>query len=375
MSMKRYIYSQVRSDLDEKMVFIGGPRQVGKTTLSKEFIKSSNQYLNWDQLKDRQLIIKDQIDTSLKLIILDEIHKYKNWRSLVKGYYDKYHPQLNFLITGSARLDYFRKGGDSLMGRYHYLRLHPLSLAELNKRPSKTDLEQLLKFGGFPEPFFKQNEVHHSRWQLERMSRVINEDLRDLETVKEISLVELLAHTLISKVGGPLSIKSLQEDLSVSPNTIERWISILELLYYCFRISPFGPPKIKSVKKTQKLYMWDWSLIESKGERFENLVASHLLKYCHYQEDTLGIKTELRYFKDTVTEKEIDFIVMQKNKPVFAVECKTGERELSKHLVLNCKRLKIPKCYQVHLGDKDYGRDETGRVLPFIKFCHEVGLV
>lgn len=375
MSMKRYIYSQVRSDLDEKMVFIGGPRQVGKTTLSKEFIKSSNQYLNWDQLKDRQLIIKDQIDTSLKLIILDEIHKYKNWRSLVKGYYDKYHPQLNFLITGSARLDYFRKGGDSLMGRYHYLRLHPLSLAELNKKPSKTDLEQLLKFGGFPEPFFKQNEVHHSRWQLERMSRVINEDLRDLETVKEISLVELLAHTLISKVGGPLSIKSLQEDLSVSPNTIERWISILELLYYCFRISPFGPPKIKSVKKTQKLYMWDWSLIESKGERFENLVASHLLKYCHYQEDTLGIKTELRYFKDTVTEKEIDFIVMQKNKPVFAVECKTGERELSKHLVLNCKRLKIPKCYQVHLGDKDYGRDETGRVLPFIKFCHEVGLV
>lgn len=375
MDKERYLKNQIKQDLQEKMVFIGGPRQVGKTTLAKQFINTSDQYLNWDLNSDKQLILKNEINLKLKLIVLDEIHKYARWRGLVKGFYDKYYPSLNFIVTGSARMDYFRKGGDSLVGRYHYLRLHPFTLSELNPNPNKKDLELLLKFGGFPEPFFKQDETHHSRWQMERVSRVVTQDLRDLETVKEISLLELLVQALGSKVGGALSIKSLQEDLSVSPNTVARWIEILERLYYCYRISPYGPPKIKAVKKTQKLYLWDWSEVEDSGARFENLVASHLLKFCHFQEDTKGIKTELRYFKDVVTEKEIDFIVLQKNKPVFAVECKSGERQLSKSLVQNSKRLNIKQIYQVHLGTKDYGKEDSGRVLPFTTFCKELGLL
>lgn len=370
----RYLQEQIKRDLSEKMVFLGGPRQVGKTTLAKAFIKNADQYLNWDKDSDRRLIMRDEINTQLRLIVFDEIHKYKKWRNLLKGYYDKFYPDLNFLVTGSARLDYFRKGGDSLVGRYHYLRLHPFSVNELSKSATASDLETLLKFGGFPEPLFKQQSTHHARWQLERVSRVITQDLRDLDTVKEISLVELLAQSLAPRVGSALSIKSLQEDLNVSPNTVERWIGILEQLYYCFRISPYGPPKIKAVKKTPKLYLWDWSELEDKGSRFENLVASQLLKYCHFQEDTLGLKTELRYFKDVVTEKEIDFIVLQKNKPLFAVECKSGERELSKSLVKNGKRLKIDRLYQVHLGKKDYGHESTGRVLPFLTFCKELQL-
>lgn len=372
MNISRYLKKQIKSDLTEKMVFLGGPRQVGKTSLAKEFIHGEDQYLNWDLLSDKKLILKDEINTKHKLIVFDEIHKYKNWRSLLKGYYDKYNPKLNFLVTGSARLDLFRKGGDSLVGRYHYLRLHPLSLTEISSSPNQSDINALLKFGGFPEPFIKQNEIFHNRWQLERISRVITQDLRDLETVKDISLIELLAQTLQSKVASPLSIKSLHEDLSVSPNTVERWIQILENLYYCYRISPYGAPKIKSVKKTQKLYLWDWSEVENPGSRFENLVASQLLKFCNFEEDTKGIKTELRYFKDTVTEKEIDFIVLQKNKPLFAVECKTGENNLSNSLVKNGKRLGIPNLYQVHLGKKDYGFEATGRVLPFSTFCKEL---
>lgn len=370
----RYLQEQIKRDLSEKMVFLGGPRQVGKTTLAKAFIKNADQYLNWDKDSDRRLIMRDEINTQLRLIVFDEIHKYKKWRNLLKGYYDKFYPDLNFLVTGSARLDYYRKGGDSLVGRYHYLRLHPFSVNELSKSATASDLETLLKFGGFPEPLFKQQSTHHARWQLERVSRVITQDLRDLDTVKEISLVELLAQSLAPRVGSALSIKSLQEDLNVSPNTVERWIGILEQLYYCFRISPYGPPKIKAVKKTPKLYLWDWSELEDKGSRFENLVASQLLKYCHFQEDTLGLKTELRYFKDVVTEKEIDFIVLQKSKPLFAVECKSGERELSKSLVKNGKRLKIDRLYQVHLGKKDYGHESTGRVLPFLTFCKELQL-
>lgn len=369
MKIIRYLQEQIKNDLNEKMVFIGGPRQVGKTTLAKTFISNSEQYLSWDMLKDRKLLISGEINVDLGICIFDEIHKYKNWRTLVKGYFDKYFPELKIVVTGSARLDYFRKGGDSLVGRYHYLRLHPLSLLELHKKPNKKDLDVLLKYGGFPEPFQKQNTIFHQRWQLERISRVVNQDLKDLENVKEITLVELLANALIARVGSSLYIKSLSKDLQVSPHTIDRWIGILDNLYYSFRILPYGPEKMKAVKKTQKLYLWDWSQVESEGPRFENLVASHLLKFCHFQEDTKGIKTELRYFKNTITEKEIDFIVLQKGKPLFAVECKTGEREISKSLLLDGKRLQIPKLYQVHRQSKDYGVAETGRVLPFIRFC------
>lgn len=374
MKLRRYLFDQIHNDLTEKMVFLGGPRQVGKTYLAKSFIQKEEQYLSWDRLNDKKMILNDQIDSKLKLIILDEIHKFKNWRSLVKGYYDKFFPKLNFLVTGSARLDYFRKGGDSLVGRYHYLRLHPLSLNEIAKHPTQRDLLDLLEYSGFPEPFIKKNKIHHQRWILERVSRVIQQDLRDLETVKDISQLEILAQCLQSKAASTLSINSLQEDISVSPTTIERWVQILELIYYCYRVSPYGPPKIKAVKKAQKLYLWDWSEIENPGARFENLVASQLLKFCHFEEDTKGLKTELRYFKDVVTEKEIDFIVLQKGKPLFAVECKTGENSISSSLVKNGQRLKIPKLYQVHMGRKDFGSDENGRVLPFITFCQELKL-
>ena len=369
----RYIFEPIQQDLSaNKMVFIGGPRQVGKTTLARRFIGSKDQYLNWDKDTDRALLLKDKIDISQKLLVLDEIHKYRHWRNLLKGYYDKFSPDLNFIVTGSAKLDHFRKGGDSLLGRYHYWRLHPLSLKEISKNPNKSDLKALLEYGGFPEPFISQSKVSQQRWQMQRVARVVQQDLRDLETVKDVSLMELLAQNLHSKVGSALSIKSLQEDLQVSPNTVERWVQLLEAVYYCYRISPFGPPKIKAVKKAQKLYMWDWSEVEDRGARFENLVAGQLLKFCHYQEDANGLKTQLRYFRDTVTEREIDFIVLQKGRPLFAVECKSGEKQLSASLVKNAARLKIPKIYQVHLGDQDFGHENTGRVMPFYKFCKEL---
>lgn len=372
--IERYLESQIKQDLKAKMVFIGGPRQVGKTYLSKQFINDEKNYFNWDFIEDRKTIMKEEINPNYKTVVFDEIHKYKFWRRLVKGLYDKFAPRLQIIVTGSAQLDHFRKGGDSLVGRYHYLRLHPLSVNEITNNPSAKDVSDLLKFGGFPEPFIKKKKNFHNRWTMARVNRVVTQDLKDLEAVKEISLVELLAQNLQSRVGSPLSIKSFQEDLSVSPTTIERWVQILEKLYYCYRISPYGPPKIKAVKKTQKLYLWDWSEVESDGARFENLVASQLLKFCHYQEDVLGLKTELRYFKDVVTEKEIDFIVLEKGRPIFAVECKTGDREISYAFVKNGHRLKIPALYQVHLGSKSFGTAESGRVLPFYEFCKELNM-
>ncbi|MCB0351405.1 MAG: ATP-binding protein [Bdellovibrionales bacterium] len=374
MKITRYLQGMIGSDLRDKMVFIGGPRQVGKTTLAREFIKNKDQYLTWDDLEDRKIIKSHQIDSKIGTVIFDEIHKYARWRTLVKGLFDKYSDELSIIVTGSARLDHFRRGGDSLVGRYHYYRLHPLTISELGDVKANQNLQQLLIFGGFPEPFLKKSEAFHRRWQRERINRVVYQDLRDLDTVKDLSKLELLVDALPSRVGSPLSIRSLQEDLEVSPNTVDRWISVLEAIYYCYRIPPFGAPKIRAVKQAKKLYLWDWSEIQSAGPRFENLVAGHLLKYCHFIEDTQGHRMELRYIRDT-NLREVDFVVLKDKSPIFAVECKSGENALSPHIRYFKERTKIPKFYQVHLGAKDYGTPADGRVLPFTTFCKELNLV
>lgn len=375
----RYLFSPITDDLKSKMVFIGGPRQVGKTTLSLSLFKATKKnvpfYLNWDNLEDRNRLMREDFPLSEKKMIFDEIHKYKYWRRTMKGLYDKHGDTHQFVVTGSARLDHFRKGGDSLLGRYHYYRLHPFSLNEMSASPTAKDFEQLFKFGGFPEPLFKGSEKDWRRWQKERISKVIYEDLRDLQHVKEISLIELLVDSLPSRVASPLSIASLREDLGVAHQTIDGWLGLLDSLYMTFRISPYGPPKIRAVKKEQKLYFWDWSMNPDPGPRFENMVASHLLKYCHWLEDTEGYKMDLRYIRDT-DKREVDFVVLKDKKPIFAVECKISDKELSPHIKYFEQRISIPKFYQVHMGDRDFG-DETkgGRVLPFHKFCLEEKLI
>jgi uncharacterized protein len=371
----RYLETVIRDDLMQKMVFLGGPRQVGKTTLSKQILEKGL-YLNWDNLLDRQQILNFNFSLDQPLIIFDELHKYRLWRSLTKGLYDKYFPEMKILVTGSARLDHFRKGGDSLVGRYHYHRLHPFTLPELSKDGESDIVASLLRFGGFPEPFLKQEERHHKRWMRERISRVVTQDLIDLERVKDVSLVELLVELLPKKVGSLLSIANLVTDLQVSPNTVSNWITILENLYYCYRIYPYGKSRAKAVKKAPKLFLWDWSQIQDPGSRFENMIASHLLKYCHYEEDVNGEKMQLCFIKDVENQKEIDFVVLKNNTPMFAVECKTGEKSLNKNLAFYQGKLDIPKIYQVHLGSKDFGlANKGGRVLSLSSLCIEEKLV
>ncbi len=372
--MKRYLENIIREDLSEKMVFLGGPRQVGKTTLALHLLDNGTEthpaYLNWDNISVKNLLLAGALPSDEKLLILDEIHKYKHWRNLVKGFYDTYKSDKQFLVTGSARLDHYRRGGDSLQGRYHYHRLHPLSLYELNKRATKSDLEQLLTFGGFPEPFMKGTSKHWKRWQNERQSRVIQEDLLNLEYIKEVSQLNLLLQVLPEKVGSMLSINKLRQSLSVSFDTVDRWITIMENLYFCFRIAPYGLPKLRTAKKEKKLYMWDWSVCQDQAAKFENIVASHLLKKCHAIEDAEGDKMELKFIRDSVG-RELDFVVVKNNKPLFAVECKTGEQGISRNISYFAERSNIPYFYQVHLGSKDYEiKESKARVLPFTAFAH-----
>ena len=186
-------------------------------------------YLSWDVIASRKALLQGALPGDESLVILDEIHKYKGWRNLVKGLYDSTRSRRRFLITGSARLDHYRRG-DSLQGRYHYHRLHPLSLYETSNSPTRSDVDHLLQFGDFPEPFLKGTTRHCKRWQRERQSRVIQDDLISLEHVKEVSQLDLLAHSLPDRVGSPLSVNNLRQDLSVAFETADRWITILENL-------------------------------------------------------------------------------------------------------------------------------------------------
>jgi predicted AAA+ superfamily ATPase len=373
---KRYINDSVDEDLKNKMVFVGGPRQVGKTTFALTFLPEPDEknpaYLNWDDMLTHASLLRGELPPNEDIIVLDEIHKYARWRNLVKGFYDTKKSDVSFIITGSARLDYYSKGGDSLQGRYHYYRLHPFSIREVNTSPSLSDVQGLLKFGGFPEPFLRADEKFWRRWQKERLQRVIYEDIRDLENIKEISLLEFLAEEIPNRVGSPLSVKNLKELLQVAHETVERWLKIFERMYYCYRIPPYGPSRVRAVKKEQKLYLWDWSIVPDPGPRFENFVASQLLKYCHFVEDTEGFRMDLRFIRDT-DKREIDFVVLKEGRPMFAVECKSGEKNINPSLFYFMKRTSIPRYYQVHEGNRDYEKNGV-RVLPVHTFCKELCL-
>jgi predicted AAA+ superfamily ATPase len=360
-----------------KMAFVGGPRQVGKTTFGLDMLgpratERHPAYFNWDDPRAATRLRKLELPAGEPLLFLDEVHKYARWRRLVKGIYDTEKSTRKILVTGSARLDYYRKGGDSLANRYRYFRLHPLSLREIGTGGGKADLEALLRFGGFPEPLLRQDEAEHRIWQRDRLSRVIREDLRDLEQVREISLIEHLVDLLPARVDSPLSIANLAGDLEVDYKTVKRWLEILDAMYVCFRIAPFGAPRIRAVKKEQKLYLWDWSAVEDSGPRFENLVAGQLLKYCHRIEDTEGYPMELRYLRDT-DKREVDFVVVKKRKPLFAVECKLSDRGPDPSLAYFAERVGIPRFYQVHLGTAHFERGRV-TVLPFARFCEDLQL-
>jgi len=364
-SVKRYLTSQVQKDLTRKMVFLGGPRQVGKTTLTRELKGAGRGYLNWDVAEHRERILKGQLPAA-PLWIFDEIHKYRLWRRFVKGLYDIRTPDQQILVTGSARLDLYRHGGDSLQGRYHYLRLHPLSAAELGMRRPQ-ELLDLLRLSGFPEPFFEGSDVESKRWSRDYRDRLIHGDVTSLERVQDLGTLELLMTRLPELVGSPLSINALREDLQVAHKTVAKWLEILERLYAVFRLSPFGAPKIRAVKKEQKHYHFDWSVVAAEPARFENLIASHLLKWVHFEQDTKGRDIELRYFRDT-DRREVDFVVVENRRPILMVEAKWSDAEVDGGLRYLKERFKDAAAWQVSaMGVKDYVTRDGIRVAPAIE--------
>ena len=367
---RRYLVPQVLHDLGEKMTFVAGPRQVGKTTLGKGLPGAKAGYLSWDVAGDRERILRRELPPG-KLWVFDEIHKYRQWRGFLKGLFDGRRPGQRILVTGSARLDHYRYGGDSLQGRYHLLRLHPLSAAEL-KLTKPAELGALLTLGGSPEPYFSGSEVAARRWSREYRNLLVREEVSDLERVSDLGSLELLALRLPELVGAPLSLNALREDLQVAHKTVAGWVSVLERLYAVFRLAPFGAPRLRAVKKEQKHYHFDWSLVPAEAARFENLVAAHLLKWVHFEQDAKGRELELRYFRDT-DGREVDFVVVEGRAPILFVEAKRGDQDVDRGL--KYLRAKFPKvdAWQIsETGTKDYVTPDGIRVAPALAFLRDL---
>ena len=356
----RYVDSVVRADLEAKMVFVAGPRQVGKTTLAKGILSDPVGYLNWDIPEHRRTILSRELPP-VPVIAFDELHKYRSWRNYLKGLFDGAGEELRILVTGSARLDAFRRGGDSLQGRYHLHRLHPLSVAELGDPASLPDL---LRLGGFPEPFFAGSERGARRWSREYRTLLVAEEIHSLEQIVDLGNVELLALRLPALVGAPLSLNALREDLGVSHDAVRRWVAALERLYALVRLSPFGAPAIRAIKKAQKHYLFDWTQVPEMPQRFENLVAMALLKWIHQQQDAEGRDLDLRYFRD-VDGREVDFVVTERTVPVLLVEAKWSDTEVDRNLRYLKRRFPDAEAWQLSAtGSKDVRTPEGIRLAP-----------
>ena len=347
--MKRYLTNYIFNDLKEKIVFLSGSRQVGKTTLSKQ-LSPSYVYLNYDSSSDRKIIRSEEWSRDTQLVIFDEIHKMKKWKSWIKGIYDTENLAPSILVTGSARLETYKKGGDSLAGRYFSFRLHPLTIKEiceyLNEEP-KSALEKLIRFGGFPEPYLKNSEKFAKRWRRTHTDTIIREDLLDLEKVRDIKSIEIMIDLLKSRVGSTTSFSSLANDLQVSIHTVKHWLQILENLYVIFPVRPYHQNIARSILKESKYYLYDTGAVEGDiGAKLENLVACSLLRELHFIEDTTGSKVSLNYIRDR-EKHEVDFLIVVDNKPVYMIEVKVKDDNFSPSLFRFYKYLKKTKPVQI----------------------------
>ena len=371
----RYLQEQVVQDLARKMVFVSGPRQVGKTTLARSLPGAEEGYLSWDIPAHRERILRGELPVS-DLWAFDEIHNYSRWRGFLKGIYDATAGgtgpvRQRILVTGSGRLELFGAGGDSLQGRYHLLRLHPLSVAEAGIDGAE-GLSALLQLGGFPEPFFGGSETQARRWSREYRARLLDEDVRSLAQIRDVGRLEEMMLRLPDLVGSPLSVNALRENLQVAHKTAAAWLDALERLFAIFRLLPFGEPRIRAVKHERKHYHFDWSLVRNPGARFENMVACHLLKWVHYRQDVEGVDLELRFFRD-VDRREVDFVVTQDRQPTLFVECKRGDRDIDRPLRYLKTRFPDAEAIQISLtGERDYRTPEGIRAMPALSFLRQL---
>lgn len=401
--MKRVYEILVEEHLKQnrQMVFLSGSRQVGKTTTSLEASAESSihYYFNWDNEDHRALIIEgpqsiaklvklDEMQMTLPVIVFDEIQKYRNWKRFLKGLFDTYEKKCRLIVTGSARLDIYKRGGDSLMGRYFLYRIHPLSIREIvdprlpkqeiqqPKEIDPADYEALMTFGGFPEPFLKRKNLFFNQWKRLRFEQLFREDIRDLSRVQETGQLQLLAEILQEEASHSLNQSTLAAKIKVSVPTLHRWIELLKNLYFCFTLQPWSKNISRSLVKEPKIYLWNWALVDDPGSRLENFAASHLFKAVQFWTDRGFGDYSLYYLRDK-DKREVDFLVTKNRKPWFLVETKSsGDKGISKELYFYQEKTKAPHAFQIgfdlHFVNRDCFKYHEPIIVPAKTFFSQL---
>lgn len=342
--MHRIQKERIISDLKKKMVFLVGPRQVGKTHLAKEIANGFRytEYLNWDHLPDRAIIKKQSWMPSIELLILDELHKMPKWKNYLKGLYDTKLPHLKILVTGSARLGVFKKAGDSLAGRYFAHHLLPLSPSELNQLHRTVELQKLMQRGGFPEPYLADSDIDADRWRSQYVNSLITIDVLDFEKIQDLSAIRTIFELLRSRVGSPISYDSIARDVGISSNTVKKYIRVLESLYIFFKVTPYSKNIARSLLKTPKIYFFDTALVHGDdGCRFENMTAVNLLKHIYSKRDDEGKNYSLHYLRNK-EKREVDFAIVNDGVIENIIEAKLSDGAVSKHLYYFAKQYHLP---------------------------------
>lgn len=360
MMKKRYLAAVVEemAFAHHKIAMMSGPRQCGKTTLAKMLLRrrGAGKYYNWDEFEFRHawakqpaMVIPPPGNETTPLIVLDEIHKDRLWKRNLKGLFDTLEVPCDFLVTGSARLNVYRRGSDSLLGRHLHFRLHPFSIREMDRedvlppdtmfealanramKPAKSaeeDLASLMAYGPFPEPLFAQDIKAANLWRRQREQIVIREDLRDISRLHDLGRVELMTTLLPERIGSPFSSASLREDLETSFDSIRRWMTYLKELYYLFEIKPYSRKIPRSLRREGKIYLWDFGGIRDQAAKFENLVACHLLKVCHFWTDIGEGQFDLCFLRNK-EKQEIDFLIVRDGQPWLPIEVTYSDTEPS----------------------------------------------
>jgi len=359
--MKRYLDAFVKQDLTSKMVVLTGPRQVGKTTLAQQLMADfeSSQYLNWDVLQDRAILQRQSWSPRTKLLVMDEIHKMRDWKGWLKGVVDGCPSGQSLLVTGSARMETFRQGGESLAGRYFAFRLHPFSVREWceQQQVSAADsLAHLLTRGGFPEPCLAADATQADRWRTQYFNDLVREDVLEFSRVHEINSMRLFVELLRERVGSPLSLASIARDLAVAPATVKRYLDILQALYIVFSVHPWHHNVGRSLLQSAKVYFFDTGLVNgSEGVRLENAVAGMLLKHAHFLHDSAGREIGLHYIR-TKDGAEIDFALSEGKQLTQLVECKLGDNKPHRSLIRFAEQFSSAEAVQIvqHLRQEEF---------------------
>jgi len=342
--MERYQKQAILDDLQKKMVLLAGPRQAGKTTLAKRIAEEfkSSLYLTYDRTEDRKILQSESWLPSTELLIFDELHKMPDWKNYLKGVYDTKQPHQKILVTGSARLEIFNQVGDSLAGRYFLHRLMPLSPAECEKMHQSFTLDRFLERGGFPEPFLTEDLVDANRWRLQYIDSLLRIDVLDFDEIQNINAIRLVFELLRERVGSPVSYTSIANDVAISPNTVKKYIQILEALYIVFRVTPYSQNIARSLLREPKIYFFDNGLVKGDdGIKFENFVATCLLKHVFFNIDYQAKNYSLKYLQ-TKEKHEVDFALVCEDKVEKLIEAKNGHQTVNSGLHYFHEKYQLP---------------------------------